>query len=132
MYSVQAHVGKNRLYVTFAGEMTEAEFGSALDEIERALEKLRPGFDMLADITALKPLPEGTFPGIRRTAVLLRDRGIRRAVRIVGKATAAAVQFERGTRIEGYGANLAFSREEGERVLDGVLSFETAPRRSSG
>jgi hypothetical protein len=130
MYSVQAHVGRNRLYVTFAGEMTEAEFGAALEEISSALGRLQTGFDLLADITALKPLPEGVLPGIRQTAALMRDKGLRRAVRIVGKATAAAVQFERATRIEGYGAYLAFSREEAERVLDGALPVE-APSRSS-
>jgi hypothetical protein len=120
MFSIQAHVGKNRLYVVFGGEMSLVEFGEALAEIDRAIARLRPGFDMLADISELKPLPDGVEQMIRETAQRLRDKGIRRAVRIVGRAAQAAVQFERATRIEGYGANLAFSKEEAERVLDGA------------
>ena len=121
MYRVEAHVGKNRLYVVFAGDMTPEEFRAALDAIAREVLRLRPGFDMLADISELKPLPDAVEPMIRETAQLLRDKGVRKAVRIVGRAAAAAVQFERATRMEGYAANLAFSKDEAEQVLDGFL-----------
>jgi hypothetical protein len=121
MYRVQAHVGKNRLYVVFGGEMSVEEFRAATAEIAQAVVRLKAPFDMVADISELKPLPEGTEPVIRETAELLRAKGIRRVVRVVGRAAHAAVQFERATRMQGYAANLAFTKDEAEQVLDGFL-----------
>lgn len=120
MYSVKISSGKNRLDVLFAGSMTEAEMAEALAEIGRAVRQLRPGFDLLADITQLQPLPEVCLEGIRNTAALMIEAGLNRAVRVVGRAAGATAQFERATRVDGYGANLAFSRSEAERLLDGL------------
>lgn len=119
MFSVRISAAKNRLYVVFAGSMTAEEMAAGLAEIDRAVLQLRPGFDMLADIKDLQPLPEECLEGIRSTASMLVRSGLHRAVRVVGRAAQATAQFERATRVGGYGANLAFSQAEAEQMLDG-------------
>lgn len=119
MFSVRISAARNRLYVVYAGSMTEEEFALSLEEIDRAVLQLRPGFDMLADIQELQPLPEACLEGIRNTASMLVRAGLHRAVRVVGRAAQATAQFERATRVDGYGANLAFSQAEAEAMLDG-------------
>jgi hypothetical protein len=119
VFSVRISAARNRLYVVFAGGMTAGEMAEALAEIDRAVLQLRPGFDMLADIKDLQQLPEDCLEGIRNTASMLVRSGLHRAVRVVGRAVQATAQFERATRVDGYGANLAFSQAEAEQLVDG-------------
>lgn len=119
MFEVQALVGKNRLVVRIWGEIDDAEARQVGDAAVKAIERLRPGFDTLSDLTGLAPVtPEG-LAQLRRIIEVARARGVRRVVRVVGRSVDAALQFERISRELGHEAYLAFSLEEAERLLDG-------------
>jgi hypothetical protein len=45
--------------------------------------------------------------------------GLRTHVRVVGRSSQAALQFQRISRAVGYDSRLAFSFAEAERLLDG-------------
>jgi cytosine/adenosine deaminase-related metal-dependent hydrolase len=119
VYEVQALVGKNRLVVRIWGDIDDAEARQVGDAAVKAIERLRPGFDVMSDLTGLSPVtPEG-LAQLRRIIEAARARGIRRVVRVVGRSVDAALQFERISRELGHEAYLAFSLEEASRLLDG-------------
>lgn len=120
MFEVQVLVGKNRLVVRIWGEVDVAEARRIGDAAVQAMERLRPGFDLVSDLSGLSAgLPENTGQ-FRRIIEAARARGFRRGVRVVGRSAKAALQFERSSRALGHEAHLAFSLEEAERLLDGV------------
>ena len=84
----------------------------------QALERLRPGFDMVSDLSGVTRLPPESTGQLRRIIEAARAKGYRRAVRVVGRSAVAAVQFERISRALSHEAYLAFSMEEAERLLD--------------
>lgn len=121
MFEVRVRPGRNRLYFIMRGSITEADAKAAADLLLAEVRKLRPGFDTISDISGLEPLTAEALEHIRRinSHLLALQRG--RLIRVVGKSVNAAVQFERMSKSHGYSAELAFSLEEAERILDGEL-----------
>lgn len=119
MFEVEARVGKNRLLVRIWGDVDDAEALRIGDAAVSAMERLRPGFDMVSDMSGLRHVPPQAMAQLRRIVEAARARGFRRVVRVVGRSVEAAVVFERTSRAIGHEAHLAFSLEEAERLLDG-------------
>ncbi len=119
VFSVEALVGKNRLVIRLWGVVTEEEALQIGDASLVALERLRPGFDILSDLREVIELPESGSGQIERVIEAARVRGFRRVVRVVGRSVTAAVRFQRSSRRVGHEAYLAFSLEEAERLLGG-------------
>ncbi|NVJ27973.1 MULTISPECIES: hypothetical protein [Myxococcus] len=118
MFEVEALVGKNRLVVRIWGDIAKDEAQRVGDAAVRAIDRLRPRFDLLSDLKGVTSLdPEGTAQ-LRRIMEAAKARGFRRVVRVVGRSLDAALLFERTSRELGYDAHLAFSLEEAERLLD--------------
>ncbi|MFP2934315.1 hypothetical protein ACLESO_56190 [Pyxidicoccus sp. 3LG] len=118
MFEVEALVGKNRLVVRIWGEVDGQEAYRVGDAAVLAIERLRPGFDMVSDLSGVTQLPPESTGQLRRIIEAARAKGYRRTVRVVGRSAVAAVQFERISRALGHEAHLAFSMEEAERLLD--------------
>ena len=118
MFEVEALVGKNRLVVRIWGDIDDVEAWRVGDAAVQALERLRPGFDMVSDLSGVTRLPPESTGQLRRIIEAARAKGYRRAVRVVGRSAVAAVQFERISRALSHEAYLAFSMEEAERLLD--------------
>lgn len=119
MFEVEARVGKNRLMVRIWGDVDDAEARQIGDAAVRAIDRLRPGLDMVSDLSGLKVVPPEGLAQLQRIVEAARARGFRRVVRVVGRSAATALQFERISRAIGHEAYLAFSLEEAERLLDG-------------
>ena len=119
MFEVEARVGKNRLLVRIWGDVDDAEALRIGDAAVAALERLRPGFDVVSDLSGAVRAPPQAMAQLKRIIEAARARGIRRVVRVVGRSVDAALQFERVSRELGHEAYLAFSLEEASRLLDG-------------
>lgn len=118
---VQANVGKNRLFIRIEGRVDDAQVRSFADVVIKEMDRLRPGFDVVSDLTRAEPLgPEGSAQ-LRRVLEVQRERKVGRAVRIVGRSAQAALQFARDSKDLQHEPYLAFSREEAEQLLDGML-----------
>lgn len=119
MFEVRAHHGKKRLYITLKGRLSGDELTAFVDRALQESRRLGHGFDTVTIVDGLEPLGDGELEHIQR---LLKEQlalGEGRVVRVVGKSTAAAVQFERVGKKLGRSAHLAFSVAEAERLLDG-------------
>lgn len=119
MFEVEARVGKNRLVVRIWGDVDDAEARQIGDASVSALERLRPGLDILSDLSGLTRVPAECAAQFRRIVEAARARGLRRVVRVVGRSAEAALQFQRISRRIDHEAYLAFCLEEAERMLDG-------------
>lgn len=118
MVRIEADVGKNRLLLIISGRPDPAGAPSAWSSLDSALARLRPPVDVLSDIRGLEALDPELLGEFKNFGERLREFGVRRVVRIVGKSAQAAVQVERLTRhLKGHAAHLAFSEAEAEQVF---------------
>lgn len=116
---IHANVGKNRIFIRIEGRIDDSQAKSVADSIIREMDRLRPGFDVVSDLTQAEPLgPEGVAQ-FKRILEAQRARKAGRAVRIVGKSAQTALQFARTSKEFQHEPYLAFSLEEAERLLDG-------------
>jgi hypothetical protein len=125
--SVSPDVGKNRLLLTLQGRPDVAELVRAEPDLVATLARLQPPFDVLSDVRELESLDDLPPDELTRLVGLIIARGVRRTVRVVGRAAGGAVHMERVARPLGLQARLAFSLEEAEQVL--AAPSTRAPRR---
>jgi hypothetical protein len=122
MHQVRVDIEKNRLYIILGGTPTDEEARQTVREVMDAVDKLKSGFDVINDVSALQPLtPEGSEQ-IIRAQQYIQKAGVRRVVRVVGKLEIIKMQFRRTAMRAGYtsgtDANIATSIEQAERMLD--------------
>ena len=120
MYTVRVDVVKNRLYVTLSGFFSLEEIKRCGDETIAATQRLRPGYDVVTDITQFKAGTPEVAEDIKRVQHHFQTSGARQGVRIVGENAIAKLQFRRtGTDARYNSVNVA-TLEEAERLLDGL------------
>ncbi len=120
-YGVDVSVEKQRLSVTMRGFLDFAQAELLLADLRAALATLRPGFDVITDVSRLGTVTPAAFPLLRRAATAYVEAGMRRMVRVVGSAQGAATSVARAA--EGlYEARVVASAAEAAHLLDGELA----------
>ena len=104
--------------MVFRGQVLEEELERAEHELRQALPRISPGFDMISDVSAAEALSPAAVERIRRMADLIVAAGLRTHIRVVGRSSQAALQFQRISRTAGYDSRLAYSFAEAETLLD--------------
>lgn len=128
-HTVEVLVERNRLHCTLRGFLDATQGEAILLDVQLALAQLRPGFDVIADVSRLGGVAPAAFPVLRRAATAFVEGGMRRLIRVVGAAPGAAATFARVT--EGlFEARVVASLAEASRLLDGLSEGRTARRRS--
>ena len=122
MYTVNADVAKNRLYVTLVGYFHFQEMKECTDKTIEELKKLKPGFDVVTDLSEFKPVGQDTLDQVTRGQTSLKKAGVRHAIRVEGKMKLASLQFSRLGKDVDYIPDIVGSREEAEKLLDGKIA----------
>ncbi len=123
MYKITVDRAKNRLYVKLDGFMGEEELRDAADMVIAQVKTLRPGFDIINDISEYKPTtPEGVRE-VERAMKFIVDNGVGHIFRVTASQRIARLQFlrmayETGTNVV---AREVTSFEEAERKLDELV-----------
>lgn len=118
MVRISPDVGKNRVIITFSGSPSSQGVSGAERELRSALERLRPPIDVLSDIRELQSLDHLLAEDFKRVSEILREFGVKKVVRVVGKSAQAAVHMQRLSRqLNSHTAHLAFSMDEAEQVF---------------
>jgi hypothetical protein len=119
-YQYRTDPVKNRLYIRLSGFFKERDVPPMLEELEQVLDDLRPGFDVVTDLSHFKPGSPAAASFIRKGAEMIKARGRRNAVRITGTILTGVMQFKRV--IEGVfsedSVRYAKTLEEAEHILD--------------
>ncbi len=113
----RADIGKNRLYIVLQGFFVETEAREAADVTIAEAKKLRPGFDIINDISTVKATSEQGVLELLRCQVFLKERGMGRVIRVVPELTVGSLQIARTSKQAGYEADTARSIEEAEEML---------------
>ena len=118
IFTIRADVRKNRAYLAMIGLFEESQVAEVGARLVQECAKLAPGFDLVNDISACRPMtPHGVdiFTGTQKQ---LKAAGVRRVVRIVSDAIVANLQMSLHSDEVGYIAAVAKSVEEADRLLD--------------
>jgi hypothetical protein len=120
MYNVRADQSKNRLYITLVGFFTIEETKKCSQDIIEAIKKLKPGYDIINDISQFKPSTPDVAKEIERVQAHFTATGVRRGLRVVGASALTGMQFNRTAKSAGYDAssNNVATLEEAEAILD--------------
>jgi hypothetical protein len=115
---VRTDVFKNRLYVMLEGFFSTEEMKKQVDNLVQEVKKLKPGFDVINDISRFKPTTPQGAEEMTRAQQSLQAAGVGRIIRIVESASLSEMQFTRTAKEAGYAAETATSVEEAEKMLD--------------
>ncbi len=116
-YWSRADTGKNRLYVVLQGFLNGDEARDAADTTIAEAKKLRPGFDVINDISTVKATSEEGVKELLRCQSFLKQKGVSRVIRVVPEVTVGSLQIARTSKQVGYEADSARSIEEAEEKL---------------
>jgi len=116
---IQVSIPKNRIYLGLEGYFDDEAAEKAADQIIAGLQQLRPGFDVVSNISEFKPATPQAAEHIVRVQKALKEMGFRRIVRVVAGNALGKMQMQRtATQAGGLDAEYAATREEAERMLD--------------
>lgn len=118
---VQVDQKTNRLYLTMSGVLSEEQAEACAKEIELAVEKLKPMFDVINDISGIRPQQPEVLVHAERAYRCIARHQVGRVVRVVTDVSIEtlkwAAQMERSSRGAGYTTDIATSITEAERML---------------
>ncbi len=120
-YESHSDVNKNRLYIRLKGFLTDDMMEKAADQVIHELKKLKPGFDVINDISEFKPTSQAGLAHIQRAQKAIQDRSVRRVIRVVNQShVTAQLQLNRVGKEAYTSAELdqAGSMAEAEAKLD--------------
>ena len=126
-HEIRADVMKNRLYLRLVGFMTDEQAVMVADQIIAEIQKLRPGFTVINDISGLKPASPIATEHLRRAQEASARRGHGRIIRIVGDQALTQMQWNRTLKAssQGAAAEVATTLAEAERMLDAGTTVRT-------
>ncbi|OGN99055.1 MAG: hypothetical protein A2Y58_00475 [Chloroflexi bacterium RBG_13_51_52] len=124
MFTVTADIAKNRLYVSLVGYFNYEQMKECTDKTIIELRKLKPGFDVITDISQFKPLGQDTLVEVERAQAQFKKSGIRHGIRVEGKAKLTSIQFSRIGKTVDYIPDTVETIEEAEKLLDSKVSQE--------
>jgi ABC-type transporter Mla MlaB component len=119
MFQVTANPEKNRLYVTLEGHLEPEERLAVGKAILTAINQLRPGFDIVNDLSKVHPTDSEGLKDLRRVQAAAKIKGVRCVLRIV-KIPLSRLQIERTSQEAGLDSELVGSLEEADQRLDAM------------
>ena len=117
-YIIKPDLQKNLLYVWFSGHIDEQEAARLGKEFVQALQKLRPGFILISDLSDAVPASPQAMESLKHSQLAIAEYGAKKVIRIIGNIVGTA-QVKRMQRESGadYDVVQVTSVEEAERLL---------------
>ena len=119
MQTLRVDREKNRLYIVLAGFVDTEEMKTNSDETIAVTKQLKPGFDVITDISNFKPTTPEATKEIERVQASFKAAGVHRGVRVVGESAIAGMQFSRTGKHVGYESCNVATLADAEKLLDG-------------
>lgn len=118
MYTVKANVAKNRLYVSMIGFFQADEMKACTDQVILETKKLKPGYDVITDVSQFKPAGPDAIKEIERGQAHFKATKIGHGIRVVGGSATTSLQFARTGKSVGYVPDTVSTVVEAEKILD--------------
>ena len=118
MYEFKIDQVKNRLYITMEGFFQPEEMKHCADETINAVKQLKPGYDVITDISSFSPVGSEAWQEISRVQKYFRKSGVRHGIRVIGKQVLTKMQFQRLGKGAEYTPTEFVTLAEAESFLD--------------
>lgn len=83
MFETEFDKSKNLLRIAYLGRIDASELKQCLARLEALVPELKPGFRLLADLTALEAMDLASVPYIRKMMDLCSNGGVDTVVRVI-------------------------------------------------
>jgi len=110
---------RNRIYVKVQGFPTETELEQHVGKLIGELDRLRPGFAVISDVTDSKVTTPAGAEVLQRLMKEYKRRGVSRIIRIVSREVLTKMQLQRITQEADIPVSHAASLAEAEKLLGG-------------
>lgn len=117
MHEVEVNTDLNRIYLHLKGYLQEEEIVEAANKVKQGIDQMKPGFDIINDISEFSPATQRGREIIKETQVYALQNKVSRVVRVVGNVI-GQIQFERSSKEAGYTAITVRSLEEAYEFLN--------------
>lgn len=118
MIKVTANTAQNRLNITMIGTLSVEEAQKSKLTIEATISTLKPGFDVINDISRFIRGDDAAGNVLKEIIILLIQNRVNRVVRVVGTSKSGLIQFANNTlQIEQYKISYVPTLEEAELLL---------------
>ena len=97
MYKIDVDETKNCLVIVLDGFMSEEEVSEAARKTREAVDRLKPGFSVINDISKFKPTGAESAKEIKAAQAFVASHGVGKVIRVVD-STLAKMQFSRTQR----------------------------------
>jgi hypothetical protein len=109
---------KNRLLITLSATVSKEEIERIYTDVVVCVPELRPGFNVITDLTRCKIGHLSGLPTFREIMELLLEKKVGKVVRVVGKAKLIFNQISRITeRLKGYRPIYVSTMQQAEEEL---------------
>lgn len=118
MIKVTADTAQNRLNITMIGTLSVEEAQKSKLTIESTIATLKPGFDVINDISRFIRGDDAAGNVLKEIIILLIQNRVNRVVRVVGTSKSGLIQFANNTlQIDQYKISYVPTLEEAELLL---------------
>jgi len=97
MYKIKSDSEKNRLHITLLGFISVNEAATINEAIVKETAQLKPGFDVINDISNFKIAQEQASPILKDIMRFLISHKVNKIVRVVGASESGLIQFANHT-----------------------------------
>lgn len=119
MQKVIAEPRKNRLYIALSAMMSQTDTERLVAAVLRESAKLKPGFDVISDISNFRNGDSSGVPLLGKAMSFLQSLGVGRVIRVVGGSKEGLLQFALATKeVNGYPVRYVVSLAEAEEMLE--------------
>ncbi len=116
---VRIDISNNRIYCTFARKSTAQELAEMSADIQRLVPELKPGFDVVEDMSRCHLFQLAALPTLRKIMHYLVNNGAREVIRIVDRQSTLFRQFTNlSMRLRSYKPIYVNSPAEADDLLD--------------
>jgi nucleotide-binding universal stress UspA family protein len=117
--NVRIDASKNRIYLVLEGFHDVEEALRMKKLYKSAIDSCKPGFTVLADVSAYKPGSDQVQAVHAEAVKLAEEAGVRKVARVVGEMPLGGMQINRIAKKEGHYQSAHFETlEEAEEFLD--------------
>lgn len=119
MFQIEINPEKNRLTLTLSGAIDMVQAKRLFFDLVRQIPLLRPQFDVISDMSGYESADMNGAAILRQVIDTLKQKSVRRIIRVVGSSKAALVDFGSNTEPQAdYPVQYVPTLEEAERLLD--------------
>jgi hypothetical protein len=118
MYTVKMDHLRNRLYVTLSGHMLPREMKDCTDRTISAARKLKPGYDVITDISRCQVLCREAMVEVKRAQDYLARFSAGHSLRVRGGAILTSIQFANTAKSVSYLPCTVATVADAERYLE--------------